>query len=90
MTASFLILFPLKVTYGGVSLPESPFRVGVSEACDPQAVVVKGPGVDKGVLSNTPTHFDIDCRKAGPGQFLKFIDLFNWSNLFVTQKLVNL
>ena len=60
----------LQVTCGGLSLGESPYRVGVSEACDPQAVVIKGPGIEKGVMSNSPTHFDIDCRKAGPGKLV--------------------
>lgn len=27
-----------------------------------------GPGLDKGVKSNAPTHFNVDCREAGPGE----------------------
>lgn len=27
-----------------------------------------GPGLEKGVKSNTPTHFNVDCREAGPGK----------------------
>lgn len=26
-----------------------------------------GPGLEKGVKSNTPTHFNVDCREAGDG-----------------------
>lgn len=27
-----------------------------------------GPGLEKGIKSNTPTHFNVDCREAGPGE----------------------
>lgn len=27
-----------------------------------------GPGLEKGVKSNIPTHFNVDCREAGPGK----------------------
>ena len=57
----------LKVSYGGVAVKDSPFRVFVSEPTNPGAVSVFGPGIEKGVKSNTPTHFNIDCREAGPG-----------------------
>ncbi|XP_066973712.1 filamin-A isoform X13 [Macrobrachium rosenbergii] len=57
----------VQVSYGGVATENSPYRVFVSEPTDPGAVKVFGPGVERGVKSNTPTHFNIDCREAGPG-----------------------
>ncbi|XP_042868221.1 filamin-A-like isoform X2 [Penaeus japonicus] len=57
----------VQVAYGGVACENSPYRVFVSEPTDPGAVKVFGPGVERGVRSNTPTHFNIDCREAGPG-----------------------
>ncbi|XP_068218759.1 filamin-A isoform X2 [Palaemon carinicauda] len=57
----------VQVSYGGVGTENSPYRVFVSEPTDPGAVKVFGPGVERGVKSNTPTHFNIDCREAGPG-----------------------
>lgn len=56
------------MNYGGVSTENSPYRVFVSEPTDPGAVKVFGPGVERGVKSNSPTHFNIDCREAGPGK----------------------
>ena len=57
----------VQVNYGGVAAKNSPFRVYVSEPTNPSKVEVFGPGVEKGVKSNTPTHFNIDARQAGPG-----------------------
>lgn len=58
----------VQVNYGGVATDDSPYRVFISEPSDPGAVKVFGPGVERGVKSNTPTHFNIDCREAGPGE----------------------
>ncbi|XP_059469559.1 filamin-A isoform X2 [Neocloeon triangulifer] len=58
----------VQVNYGGVPTKNSPFRVYVSEPTNADNVLVFGPGVEKGVKSNTPTHFNIDCRQAGPGE----------------------
>ncbi|XP_053627228.2 filamin-A isoform X8 [Cherax quadricarinatus] len=58
----------VQVNYGGVATENSPYRVFVTEPSDPGAVKVFGPGVERGVKSNTPTHFNIDCREAGPGE----------------------
>lgn len=33
----------------------------------PEKVKVFGPGVEKGVTCNNPTHFFVDCTEAGPG-----------------------
>ncbi|GLH11660.1 Filamin-A [Gryllus bimaculatus] len=57
----------IQVNYGGVATKNSPYRVFVSEPLNPSKVQVFGPGVEKGVKSNTPTHFNIDCREAGQG-----------------------
>lgn len=39
----------------------------VEAPLNPAMVQAFGPGLEKGVKSNTPTHFNIDCREAGPG-----------------------
>lgn len=57
----------IQINYGGVAISKSPFRVQVSEPTDSAKVKVFGPGVEKGVKAQTPTHFNIDCRSAGPG-----------------------
>jgi hypothetical protein len=58
------------VNQGGVAVKNSPFRVYVSAPTDSSKVQVFGPGVEKGVKSNTPTHFNVDARDAGPGQMM--------------------
>ncbi len=58
----------VQVNQGGVAVKNSPFRVYVSAPTDSSKVQVFGPGVEKGVKSNTPTHFNVDARDAGPGQ----------------------
>jgi hypothetical protein len=57
----------VQVNYGGVATPNSPHRVFVSEPAVAANVHIFGPGVEKGVKCNTPTHFNIDCREAGQG-----------------------
>ncbi|KAI3382075.1 hypothetical protein SNEBB_000636, partial [Seison nebaliae] len=57
----------IMVTYGGVSVPKSPFRVNPNELSNPSRVRVYGPGVEKGVKTHQPTNFTVDCRDAGPG-----------------------
>lgn len=58
----------VQVNQGGVAVKNSPFRVYVSAPTDASKVQVFGPGVEKGVKSNTPTHFNVDARDAGPGE----------------------
>ncbi|XP_053908181.1 filamin-A isoform X1 [Cuculus canorus] len=63
---------PLKhtavVSWGGVSVPNSPFRVGVGAGSHPHKVKVYGPGVAKtGLKAHEPTHFTVDCAEAGQG-----------------------
>ncbi|XP_046746702.1 filamin-A isoform X4 [Diprion similis] len=58
----------IQVNYGGVGTKKSPYRVGVAAPLNPDMVQAFGPGLDNGVKSNTPTHFNVDCREAGPGE----------------------
>ncbi|XP_031833924.1 filamin A protein cher isoform X4 [Nomia melanderi] len=57
----------IMVNYGGVAIPESPFRMKVDTPLNPALVSAYGPGLEKVLKSNTLVHFDVDCRKAGPG-----------------------
>ncbi|XP_015510160.1 filamin-like isoform X1 [Neodiprion pinetum] len=58
----------IQVNYGGVGTKKSPYRVSVAAPLNPAMVQAFGPGLDKGIKSNTPTHFNVDCREAGPGE----------------------
>ncbi|CAH2313059.1 filamin-B isoform X3 [Pelobates cultripes] len=56
------------VTWGGVNVPKSPFRVSIGQGSHPHLVKVFGPGVEKsGLKANEPTHFTVDCTEAGEG-----------------------
>ncbi|XP_062856326.1 filamin-C-like isoform X2 [Trichomycterus rosablanca] len=56
------------ISWGGVNVPNSPFRVLVGEGCYPDEVKVYGPGVEKtGLKSSEPTYFTVDCGDAGQG-----------------------
>ncbi|XP_075880927.1 filamin B a isoform X2 [Nelusetta ayraudi] len=56
------------ITWGGVSIPKSPFRVNVGKGSHPSKVKVFGPGVERsGLKANEPTHFTVDCSGAGDG-----------------------
>ncbi|XP_075690052.1 filamin-B isoform X2 [Rhinoderma darwinii] len=58
----------IAVTWGGVGVPNSPFRVNIGQGSHPQNVKVFGPGVEKtGLKANEPTHFTVDCTEAGEG-----------------------
>ncbi|KAL8615195.1 hypothetical protein ACOMHN_029211 [Nucella lapillus] len=59
--------YTVTITYGGVNVPNSPFRVYIGEPSTPAKVKVYGPGVSAGVKTNTKTYFVIDCKQAGPG-----------------------
>ncbi|XP_018396446.1 PREDICTED: filamin-A isoform X4 [Cyphomyrmex costatus] len=56
------------VNYGGVATKKSPYRVKIASPLNPAMVSAFGPGLQKGVKSNVPTHFNVDCREAGPGE----------------------
>uniref|UniRef100_A0A670JMW4 Filamin C n=1 Tax=Podarcis muralis TaxID=64176 RepID=A0A670JMW4_PODMU len=56
------------ISWGGVNVPKSPFRVAVGEGSHPDKVKVYGPGVEKtGLKANEPTYFTVDCSEAGQG-----------------------
>ncbi|KAL3851735.1 hypothetical protein ACJMK2_015452 [Sinanodonta woodiana] len=57
----------ITITYGGVCIPNSPFKVLVSQASKPGNVKVFGPGVEKGVKTFVATYFKVDCKTAGAG-----------------------
>lgn len=52
----------IQVNYGGVATKNSPFRVYVGEPIDASKVECFGPGIEDGVKTNTPTHFNINAR----------------------------
>ncbi|XP_072482139.1 filamin-A isoform X2 [Notamacropus eugenii] len=54
------------VTYDGSPVPSSPFRVPVTEGCDPSRVRVHGPGIQSGT-TNQPNKFTVETRGAGTG-----------------------
>ncbi len=51
----------VEVCYDGSPVPKSPFRVGVTEGCDPARVRVHGPGL-KGGITNKPNKFTVETR----------------------------
>ncbi|XP_043934724.1 filamin-B isoform X2 [Protopterus annectens] len=56
------------VAWGGVNIPNSPFRVNIGPGSHPQKVKVTGPGVERsGLKAHEPTHFTVDCSDAGEG-----------------------
>uniref|UniRef100_A0A674DR18 Filamin B n=1 Tax=Salmo trutta TaxID=8032 RepID=A0A674DR18_SALTR len=56
------------ITWAGVSVPNSPFRVKVGKGSHPHKVKVFGPGIERtGLKANEPTHFTVDCTEAGEG-----------------------
>ncbi len=55
-------------------------QVWPTEPSNPSKVRVYGPGVERGVKMNIPTHFTVDCKEAGPGKkkiIKSFFFLFN-------------
>uniref|UniRef100_A0A671RIR5 Filamin-B-like n=1 Tax=Sinocyclocheilus anshuiensis TaxID=1608454 RepID=A0A671RIR5_9TELE len=67
-TPTSAIKHTLAVTWGGVSVPSSPFRVNVGKGCHPHKVKVFGPGLERtGLKAHEPTHFTVDCTEAGEG-----------------------
>lgn len=51
----------VQVLYDDTPVPNSPFRVSVSEGCDPSRVVATGPGLQQG-LTDKPNKFSILTR----------------------------
>ncbi|XP_029947767.1 filamin B a isoform X1 [Salarias fasciatus] len=56
----------ISVLYDDTPVPKSPFKVSVTEGCDPSRVKVNGPGLEQG-LTNVTNKFDIVTRGAGIG-----------------------
>uniref|UniRef100_A0A8V1AEP3 Filamin B n=1 Tax=Gallus gallus TaxID=9031 RepID=A0A8V1AEP3_CHICK len=56
----------VNVTYDGVPVPNSPFRVNVTEGCHPSRVKAQGPGL-KEAFTNQPNAFSVVTRGAGIG-----------------------
>lgn len=51
----------IEVLLDDVSVPKSPFRVSVSEGCDPSRVRAYGPGLEEGLV-NKPNRFTVETR----------------------------
>uniref|UniRef100_A0A3Q3J7Y0 Calponin-homology (CH) domain-containing protein n=1 Tax=Monopterus albus TaxID=43700 RepID=A0A3Q3J7Y0_MONAL len=56
----------IEVLFDEVSVPKSPFRVSVTEGCDPTRVRAYGPGLEEGLV-NKPNPFTVETRGAGTG-----------------------
>ncbi|XP_074554005.1 filamin-C-like isoform X11 [Halichoeres trimaculatus] len=56
----------IEVLFDEVSVPKSPFRVSVTEGCDPSRVRAYGPGLEEGLV-NKPNRFTVETRGAGTG-----------------------
>lgn len=57
----------MEVAYDGSPVPHSPFRVAVTEGCDPCRVRVHGPGL-KGGITNKPNKFTVETRLVLPSK----------------------
>lgn len=51
----------IEVLFDDVSVPKSPFRVSVTEGCDPSRVRAYGPGLEEGLV-NKPNRFTVETR----------------------------
>lgn len=51
----------MEVLYDDVAVPKSPFRVGVTEGCDPTRVRAFGPGLEGGLV-NKANRFTVETR----------------------------
>lgn len=59
----------VEVLYDEVAVPKSPFRVGVTEGCDPTRVRAFGPGLEGGLV-NKANRFTVETRYPSPSQTL--------------------
>uniref|UniRef100_A0A8C5CJR9 Calponin-homology (CH) domain-containing protein n=1 Tax=Gadus morhua TaxID=8049 RepID=A0A8C5CJR9_GADMO len=57
--------YDVNITFGGLPIPGSPFRVPVRELVDPGKVRCSGPGLGSGVRAHVLQTFTVDCSKAG-------------------------
>ncbi|KAM7367447.1 hypothetical protein PAMP_015347 [Pampus punctatissimus] len=60
--------YDVNITFGGLPIPGSPFRVPVRELVDPSKVKCSGPGLGSGVRAHVPQTFTVDSSKAGVAQ----------------------
>lgn len=51
----------VEVTYDDVPIPNSPFKVAVTEGCQPSRVQAQGPGL-KEAFTNKPNVFTVVTR----------------------------
>ena len=51
----------IEVLYDEVAVPKSPFKVSVTEGCDPSRVRAYGPGLEEGLV-NKPNRFTVETR----------------------------
>lgn len=51
----------IEVLYDEVAVPKSPFKVSVTEGCDPTRVRAYGPGLEEGLV-NKPNRFTVETR----------------------------
>uniref|UniRef100_A0A8C7F7J1 Filamin C n=1 Tax=Oncorhynchus kisutch TaxID=8019 RepID=A0A8C7F7J1_ONCKI len=57
--------YDVNITFGGLPIPGSPFRVPVRELVDPSKVRCSGPGLGSGVRAHVLQTFTVDTSKAG-------------------------
>uniref|UniRef100_A0A3B3DX68 Filamin C, gamma b (actin binding protein 280) n=1 Tax=Oryzias melastigma TaxID=30732 RepID=A0A3B3DX68_ORYME len=57
--------YDVNITFGGLPIPGSSFRVPVRELVDPSKVRCLGPGLGSGVRAHVPQTFTVDSSKAG-------------------------
>ncbi len=51
----------IEVLYDDIPVPKYPFRVAVTEGCDPSRVRAYGPGLEEGLV-NKPNRFTVETR----------------------------
>lgn len=51
----------IEVLFDDVLVPKSPFRVSVTEGCDPSRVRAYGQGLEEGLI-NRPNRFTVETR----------------------------
>ncbi|XP_029017551.1 filamin-C-like isoform X2 [Betta splendens] len=57
--------YDVNISFGGLPIPGSAFRVPVRELVDPSKVKCSGPGLGSGVRAHVPQTFLVDTSKAG-------------------------
>ncbi|XP_073724478.1 filamin-C [Misgurnus anguillicaudatus] len=57
--------YDVNITYGGLPIPGSPFRVPVKDVVDVSKVKCSGPGLANRVAAHVPQTFTVDSSKAG-------------------------